>query len=82
MHTFVMKHELNVEHYTYRQFMVDIGQRKDKGVDAIIIIYGNDEENEAEWKGLTQTMKKIIVNLLDERKEQTTKQFNQTNEEV
>jgi len=45
--------------------MVRIGWRKDEKIDAMIIIDGEEEESETVWKGLTQTMKKILVKELD-----------------
>ena len=48
--------------------MVRIGWRKDETIDAMIIIDGEEEESEVEWKGLTQTMKKVFVKELDEVK--------------
>ena len=45
-----------------------IGWRKDETIDAMIIIDGEEEESEVEWKGLTQTMKKVFVKELDEVK--------------
>ena len=48
--------------------MVTIGWRKDETIDAMIIIDGEEEESEVEWKGLTQTMKKVFVKELDEVK--------------
>jgi len=68
MHTYLMRHQLNHEHYVFNQFMVTIGLRKDETIDAMIIIDGEEEESEVEWKGLTQTMKKVFVKELDEVK--------------
>merc|ERR1712166_1367479 len=61
MHTYLMRHQLNHEVYVFNQFMVTIGWRKDETIDAMIIIDGEEEESEVEWKGLTQTMKKVFI---------------------
>ena len=65
-HTYEMKQELNHEYKTFVQFRVLVGWQTDKRIDSIILVDGEQEEEDGEWKGLTQTMKKMIYNKLDE----------------
>ena len=61
-----MKQELNHEYKTFVQFRVMVGWETDKRIDSIILIDGEQDEEDGEWKGLTQTMKKMIYAKLDE----------------
>ena len=81
MHTYVMRHELNQEYQIYNQFLVSIGMRKDDNIDAIILIDGEQGE-ESEWKGLTQTMKKVFVKELDTTKTFVKKEVDSVKKEV
>jgi len=66
MHTYIMKHELNHQYSIFNEFMVRAGLRKDETIDAIVLIDGEIDENELEWVGLTQTMKKVFVKHLNQ----------------
>ena len=81
MHTYVMRHELNQEYQIYDQFLVSIGIRKDEKIDAIILIDGEQRE-ESEWKGLTQTMKKVFVKELETTKTFVKKEVDSLREEM
>jgi len=61
-----MSQQLNHQHNVFKQFRVLMGLEEDKKIDTVILIDGKQEEAEAEWKGLTQTMKKMIYSKLDE----------------
>ena len=61
MHTYCMRQQLNHEYYVYHEFMVQIGWKSDKNIDAIFIIDGEYVDNDGEWKGLTQTMNRNFI---------------------
>jgi len=41
--------------------MIQIGWKTDENMDVIVLIDGEKVDDESEWKGLTQTVKKVIV---------------------
>jgi hypothetical protein len=53
MHTYMMKHNMNDQHYIYEEFLAKLGWKEDKTFDFIILIDGNEEEDDSIWKGLT-----------------------------
>ena len=55
--------------------MTQMGFGKDEEYDAIILISGEEEEDQSLWKGLTQTMKTVFVTQLDEVQGKLTKKF-------
>ena len=61
MHTYIMKNDLNQEYNIFNEFMKMLGLRTDEIMDAIVLIDGEFVENETEWKGLTQTVKKLFT---------------------
>jgi len=62
MHTYVMKNNINGEHYVLKKFSVLMGWEKEENIDALILIIPlEQDDDELEWKGHTQTMKKIFV---------------------
>ena len=48
-----MKDQLNQEYYIYIQFFKEMGWATDKNIDAVILIDGEEAEDESEWRGLT-----------------------------
>jgi len=66
-----------------------MGWVKDIVVDAYIMINGEKKDEDEEWKGLTQTLRRIIAKLIDDLYVSTTKeitkvitQLSTTNQEV
>lgn len=85
MHNYVMRQELNHEYYVFNEFMVQMALHKDDNIDAFILIDGEAVENECEWKGLTQTMKKEFVKENDKTKreiEKVREEMKLTNDKV
>lgn len=41
----------------------------DESIDCLVLVAGQEEEDNGEWKGLTQTMRKMVYSKLDEVKE-------------
>jgi len=66
-HIILMKQELNKEHDLFNQFLVNCGYRKLSKVDAFILIDGQEVDGEDEWKGLSQTMKRINAKQFEEQ---------------
>jgi hypothetical protein len=60
-HTYVMRNDMNYEYYVMNEFLVKIGFRKDEKIDIVNLIEGKAVESQSQWKGLTQTLKKIVV---------------------
>jgi len=52
-HTYEMRQELNHEYNLYCEFKVKMGWKKDKRIDSIILVDGEQQEDDGEWKGLT-----------------------------
>ena len=63
-----MRMELNHQYNMIHEFKVQIGQATDKAFDSLILVCGVQPEEGSEWKGLTQTLKKLIYAKLDEIK--------------
>lgn len=61
MHKYIMRNRLNHEYHIYYLYMVRNKFFKDEKIDAVIIIDGEEAENEEEWRGLIQTMKRVIM---------------------
>ena len=57
-----------------------MGLRKDEKIDAIILIDGEKVEDQLVWKGLTQTMKKTFVGVLDETEDKIIKKLKEAKE--
>jgi hypothetical protein len=53
-----------------------MGLWKDKTFDVIVLIDGDQESDDGEWKGLTQTMKKVVVKALEELNNKLNSRFN------
>ena len=79
MHNYVMRQELNHEYYVYNEFMVQMGFHNDDNIDAFILIDGEAVENECEWKGLTQTMKKEFVRENEKTKREIKQEIDEVN---
>jgi len=84
-----MKQTLNREFDLIKRFWVQMGWVKDIVVDAYIMINGEKKDEDEEWKGLTQTLRRIIAKLIDDLYVSTTKeitkvsnQLRSTNQEV
>jgi hypothetical protein len=61
MHRYIMRQQLNKDYFTFQKFMVEAGLFSDNNIDAIFLFNGEEVENAGEWKGLTQTMKRVYV---------------------
>ena len=61
MHTYTMKNELNGEYFIFKRFMFKMGFIIDNCIDGIVLITGDEDENDVEeWRGVTQTMKRHL----------------------
>ena len=69
MHKYIMRNRMNHEYYIYHQYMVDKKWFKDDKIDAVIILDGEEVEDELEWKGLIQTMRRVILKSMVELEE-------------
>lgn len=81
-HIYVMKQELNKEYDLHRKFLVDNGFEKELRIDALIMIDGEQEEGEEEWKGLSQTMKRINGKQFDEQNLFVAREIASTNQAI
>jgi ribosomal protein L24 len=82
MHQYSMRQTLNQEYFVFEEFFVKIGWSKDEKIDTVILVDGEQESEEGEWQGLTQTMKKIIVEKLDLMQEVTNKEIAKVSDEI
>ena len=78
MHEYMMKHKMNDQHYIYDEFRAQMGWKDDKTFDFIILIDGHEEEDDSIWKGLTQTMKRVVVKAHDDLLMRLNKRFAET----
>ena len=82
MHTIKMYQSLNSELSTLIQFFVMMGFAEDEQIDSIILVGSQEEEDNSEWKGLTQTMRVMIYTKLDEIKSSMMYQLTTQNDEI
>lgn len=81
-HKYIMRHQLNQEYFIYNQFMIEMNFMTDRQIDTIILIDGDEVEDESDWKGLTQAVKSLIVKENDHTKKYFKKEVNVVNDKV